>query len=248
MSFNPMRYNIPVLKRLVPSLKKRMAKLTSADGYFLSKRRNLTFLLNYKNFVDRQIAFYDDFESRQLACFTSAMKQHGCDLFLDIGANIGYYSLIIAKEGLAKRIIAFEPDERNRLQLGTNILLNHLTDKIEIMAKAVTAATGTVKFLPFSETSTGQSHIGEGQNSIVVDGVCLDDLIRDKDLKIFIKMDIEGHELEAIRGMSKLAANNKLFLQVESFPENLDAVKVALSVMRLRYSSSIDHDHYFENF
>lgn len=248
MRFNPMRYDIPVLKRVIPSLKKRWANLISKNGFIIHESNGGRFLLNCNNFVDRQIAFYDDYEAAQLQRFETALRRHECDLFLDVGANLGYYSILMALRDYAPRIVAFEPDARNRHQLGANILMNRLTDKIEVVPKAVTSFTGTVKFQPWAEKSTGQSQISKNDEGIDVDAVSLDDFVKEQDARIFIKMDIEGHELEAIHGMEQLATANKIFLQVESFPENFAKVRDALVAMGLKHQGTIDHDHYFSNF
>lgn len=87
--FNPMKHRVPILKRLYPSLKKRLARVFWRDGYSVVRSNSALFLVNYRNFVDRQIAFYDDYEAEQVEFLMNAMRERGCDLFLDIGANIG---------------------------------------------------------------------------------------------------------------------------------------------------------------
>ena len=162
MPFNPMKHRIPVLKRLVPSVRKRLARATTLNGFTLRACNGAVFLLNSENFVDRQIAFYDDFEARQTRYLFDLMQRHGCDLFIDIGANIGFYCIQVALRGLSAAILAFEPDERNRLQLGANILINRVIWKITVSEKAISVASGTAAFRPASDTSTGQSRVDDG--------------------------------------------------------------------------------------
>ncbi len=57
MKFNAMRYRVPLLKRIIPSIKKRLARIRSHNGYFVGSSQGIPFLLNTENFVDRQIAF-----------------------------------------------------------------------------------------------------------------------------------------------------------------------------------------------
>ena len=64
-----MRHRIPLLKRAIPSIKKRIAKATWQSGYAIRESNGALFLLNYRNFVDKQIAFYDDFEAEQRSYF-----------------------------------------------------------------------------------------------------------------------------------------------------------------------------------
>lgn len=121
--------------------------------------------------MDRQIAFYDDFEVEQRRYLFASLAEHGCDLFLDVGANIGFYSILVARSGLADRVVAFEPDARNRLQMGANLLMNGLVSTVDIVPKAVTGESGIVDFLPSPDTSTGQSRVGEGAGAIHVEAI-----------------------------------------------------------------------------
>lgn len=89
IKFDPMKYRIPLLKRLIPSIKKRIAKLTWWDGWAIRRSNGAVFLLNYRNVVDRQIAFYGDFEADQRGYLFSHICDGGSDPFLDVGANIG---------------------------------------------------------------------------------------------------------------------------------------------------------------
>ncbi len=160
IKFDPMKHRIPLLKRLIPSVKKRIARLTWWDGWAIRRLNGAVFLLNYRNVVDRQIAFYGDFEADQRRYLFSHIGDSGCDLFLDVGANMGLYSILAARGSLAGRIVAFEPDERARVQMAANLLMNGLLSKVEIVAKAVSKETGSIEFLLSPNTVTGQSKVG----------------------------------------------------------------------------------------
>lgn len=244
-----MRYRIPLLKRAIPSIKKRLAPFTTVDGYRLGRARGAIFLLNIRNFVDRKLAFYRDFEPEQVDYFLGAMRRVGCDLFLDIGANIGFYSVLVARQNLARRIVAFEPDERNRLQFGANILVNKLVGRIEIDPRAVTSQSGEADFHQAGETSTGQSHLGRGQDgsAVRVRTVALDDMLELVGASIFLKIDIENHELTALAGMTRLLRDNSVVMQVESFGANVAALTRQLGALGIEPCHRIGDDHYFTN-
>ncbi len=246
--FDPMKHRIPLLKRMIPSVKKRIARLTWWDGWAIRRLNGAVFLLNYRNVVDRQIAFYGDFEADQRRNLFSHIGASGCDLFLDVGANIGLYSILVAKRGLADRVVAFEPDARVRVQMEANLLMNGLLSKVEIVAKAVSKETGSIQFLLSSGTVTGQSKVGGGAGAIRVATVHLDDFLDAAGLRVFIKMDIEGHELEAIKGMERILTTNKVFLQVECFAANTPSLDEAMAMLRMKRRHKIGHDHYFSNF
>jgi FkbM family methyltransferase len=249
MSFDPMLNRVPILKRAIPSIKKRLARFTTVDGYMVGRARGAVFLLNVRNFVDRKLAFYRDFEPEQVDYFLSSMRRLGCDLFLDVGANIGFYSVLVAREGLAKRIVSFEPDERNRLQFGANILANNLIGRIQLESKAVTSSSGEADFHQAGETSTGQSHLGRGRDgsAVRVATVALDDILSERGQSIFLKIDVEGHELEALAGMTGLLSGNKVFLQIESFGEQAVALADTLAKLGIRHCHRVGDDHYFSN-
>jgi hypothetical protein len=68
--------------------------------------------------------------------------------------------------------------------------------------------------------------------------------------KIAIKIDIEGHEAAALKGMEQLMRNNTVFLQVEAFDRNLENVRNILTGFGLRELPQLDekyHDYYFTN-
>ncbi len=61
-------------------------------------------------------------------------------------------------------------------------------------------------------------------------------------------MDIEGHELEAIKGMERILTANKVFLQVECFAANTPSLDQAMATLGMKRRHRIGHDHYFSNF
>lgn len=128
--------------------------------------------------------------------------------FLDVGANIGYISLMAQscrKLGLC--IDAVEPDPLNLVRLENNLRLNGLEGKIKIYRYAASDSPGEVNL--WHPQGEGTSH---GMSSIVcshwnstsmhlVKAVRLDEIITEA--PDIVKMDIEGAELMAVKGMSK---------------------------------------------
>ena len=248
MTLNAMKFGIPVLKRLIPSIKKRFARLYSNNDFIIVKTQFAYFLLNPNNFVDRQIAYYDDFEEEQVSRLFKEMTSD-VDLFLDIGANIGYYSVLAALRTPAKRIVAFEPDIRNVHQFGANLLLNGIDQNVEVIAKAVSSETKKLKFHLAHEGFTGSSRVVTGpEESIEIEATRIDDILSVANKNIFIKIDIEGHELEALYGMKNLMRNNRVFLQVEIFREKIPLVIEFLSALSVEKVDQIDHEFYFSNY
>jgi len=238
----------PVLRRLYPSCRKRLAALFWPGGYRVVSSGDALFLVNYRNFVDRQIAFYGDYEAEQAAYLLAAMAERGCDLFLDIGANIGLYSVRVARAGRAAKLVAFEPDPRNLNQLGANLLLNGLTGRVEIVAKAVSNRAGRVPFKFYAETSTGQSRVDRDGATDEVEAIRADDYVGLRDGVIFAKIDVEGHELAVIEGMTETFRNNRVFLQVECFAGQIEQLSAMLADSAFRELHRIGDDYFFANF
>jgi FkbM family methyltransferase len=142
------------------------------------------------------------------------------DIIVDIGANIGYYTLIFAKlAGPTGKVYAFEPEPDNFKTLQKNVELNGYNNVV-LERKAVSDSAGTVK-LYRSEENLGDhrmynsSDLGE---AVEVECVTLDEYFRDKELiPNFIKMDIQGAEGHALRGMSDLIDRTENLRMITEF-------------------------------
>ena len=239
--------DIPLLKRLIPSARKRIAAITWPGGFKIVRRHGVLLLLDYRNYVDRELLFYGRYERDQLDTLTAAMLRHGCDIFLDVGANIGLYSLIVATRRLAGRVIAFEPDARSLGALQANLLINHLADNVEVRPIALSDHDGAVRFTPDPGTSSCRSRVS-ADGSLSVSCAKLDALLPTSGKRLFCKIDVEGHELSVVDGMRHVLEHNRCFLQIESFAANLPALDKVLHKVGYRQRHQIDHDHYYDNF
>ena len=149
------------------------------------------------------------------------------DNVIDLGANIGYFTLILAKlVGPTGKVFAFEPDPRNLALLKKNVEYNNYKNVI-IVPKAVSNVNDKCTLYTGQKTF-GQNKIYKPKNTkiqkfIPIDSetVRLDDFFRTNGLldKIsFIKMDVEGAEFLALSGMKeilKLNKNIKIFTEAE---------------------------------
>ncbi len=136
----------------------------------------------------------------------------GGDVVFDIGANIGYYTLIFAKVvGERGKVFAFEPDPQNFALLRKNVEINGYHNVV-LVRKAISNKTGRAK-LYLCEENTADHRIydsGDGRASIAIDAIRLCDFLKDYDGRVdMIKMDIEGAEAGAIEGMSALFESTK---------------------------------------
>lgn len=148
------------------------------------------------------------------------------DVVLDIGANIGYYTLIFAGlVGENGRVFAFEPDPDNFILLNKNVKENKF-ENVVLINKAVSDNNGKTK-LYLSEDNKGDHRIydfGDSRKSITVETVCLDEFLKNyKDKIDFIKMDIQSAEGVALRGMiNTIRKNENIKILTEFWPMGLN--------------------------
>jgi FkbM family methyltransferase len=128
------------------------------------------------------------------------------DVVWDIGANVGFYSLLAARlVGASGSVIAFEPLPENIEYLRRHVELNRSTN-IEVLEVAVGDSVGPGSFHLGDNRSTGSLSMEDSDMSVPV--ITLDHLMRESQRRPprLIKMDIEGGEVGALRGAADLLA------------------------------------------
>jgi FkbM family methyltransferase len=146
------------------------------------------------------------------------------DTILDVGANLGGYALLFGQwAGTSGRVFAFEPAPRARLGLERHVALNGLSDRIVVRPEAMADGDGTVRFRACA--AFGENRIvrgeGDGLDRIDVQTTSVDSFCRRRNLRPrFIKVDVEGGELDVLRGARATiaAAGRSLGLYVEMHP------------------------------
>ncbi len=146
------------------------------------------------------------------------------DIIIDIGAHIGYYTLIASTQaGKNGKVYAFEPDPRNFELLKKNVSINRC-DNVILINKAVTTKGGNIK-LYLNKQNTGDHRTYDSQDnreSIFIESVSLDDYFKNIKKINLIKIDIQGAELKALKGALNLISKNKnLKLFTEFWPMGL---------------------------
>jgi len=152
---------------------------------------------------------------------------------VDIGANIGYYTLIEAQNvGKTGKIYAIEPEPNNFGFLNRNVQANNFRDVIEIYQIAIADKDGEAKFY-ISNKSNLHSLLPNPENRyIAVKTLTLDNFLKDKHPVDFIRMDTEGFEYNIIKGATntlKREKNIKLF--IEFHPPELEAQGLPLKAL-----------------
>ena len=130
-------------------------------------------------------------------------------VFYDLGANIGFFSLLAAKlVGVNGKVFSFEPDPENAGRLVRNIERNGFTNATVVEA-GIWSASGHVNFvsadLSSPDRGVGKFEVGEGATAgRPTRCVALDDFVRSAPAPDAIKCDIEGAEIEAFLGAEEL--------------------------------------------
>jgi FkbM family methyltransferase len=142
----------------------------------------------------------------------------------DVGANIGYISLLLAKAaGETGRVFAFEALPANLERLRLNLALNGMESRVNVISGAVTTAPGPVRFWVGPSHGMGKADGSAGRHdtsyteSISVPGIALDDFVY-KDgnpAPQVVKMDIEGGEVLALPGMRRLLSEARPLVLME---------------------------------
>lgn len=197
-------------------------KLVHRGRNFICRYFGAAFLVRSGNVggleISAKIAEYNELKN-----FMRGAAEITPDLFIDIGANLGLYSCILMKHRLVPRAILFEPDRRNRVHLGANLLINGLLDAdLEIHPVALGAAPGRFRLVPGPERDIGLSQIveaaadGQGQEKgYDVEVVRFDDFVALAGRTLAIKIDVERYERKVLAGMARTLRDNRGIVQVE---------------------------------
>lgn len=146
------------------------------------------------------------------------------DVVFDIGSCVGLYALHAALCGAS--VIAFEPDPSFRERLIKNITINKLQNSIQVMEWAVADRRGTATLYTdgLDGLSPSLSLVGD-RGVILVRTDSIDSAIAKRILPMptLLKIDIEGAEILALRGMTKLLGSENLphYIFIELHPDFL---------------------------
>lgn len=152
---------------------------------------------------------------------------------LDIGANIGNHTLFFFFECGINKAYCFEPVSSTFNILSKNISLNGLSDKVVLLNTAVGADEGSARIAHFDEANIGSTQIAlEKVGTIPV--ISIDSLNIEDCIKL-IKIDVEGFEVEVIRGCIKTIEQYKPYIMVEIQEENFETVESLLLPFGYQY-------------
>ncbi len=133
--------------------------------------------------------------------------------FVDVGANIGFYSLVMAARHPKLKVIAFEPNPKNFRMLESNVRLNRFSNvTCEKTALSDADGTATLYLSPSDMSASLESEFETSRRGEVeVQREMLDTYALERSLRapLLIKVDVEGHESAFIQGASETISRLK---------------------------------------
>ncbi len=186
-------------------------------------------ILNHKLVLDKNDSLnlawnriYDPFETKVMLSLVRPK-----DVIVDIGAHIGYYTLLFSKiTGKSGKVFAFEPGQSIFMILKENVRINNYTDRVVTVNKAVSSENNREINLYLNNSNPGMNRIFKSEKygkitdpiekigTISVDGYFSRNPVQKID---FVKLDIEGSEYGAIKGMQQTLKNNESIKIITEF-------------------------------
>jgi FkbM family methyltransferase len=184
----------------------------NVKSFLVKNSKNNQVIVNgCKMYLDKndvmQISLFD-YEPIETKIVKSNIKKN--DIVVDIGSNIGYYTLLMAK--LNSIVHSYEPELSNFKLLKKNIYENNFSSNVKLYNKAVSNFNGKSKLF-LSEFTPGEHKLDYdrfgGKKFIEVDVTKIN-----LDRIDFAKIDVEGSELHVLEGMKSLP--NKILIEFNS--------------------------------
>ena len=251
---------IPIIKRIYPSIIKKIYNYINTDEinyeYFGLKLKG-----NLKEPMDKEIFLFSEYEHLQIDYLLKLMKESKFDYFIDVGANSGLYSMVVAKNDCKIKIKSFEPIKKTILKFKENIQLNKNLNNIEIFEFGLSNKNSellmkSLKKKNYIQTGGfGVAQSGEILNNLHTEYAEFkkgDDIFSLENKNIILKIDAEGHEKEVIQGLENNLNKNSILLQIEIFDKNFDVMNNILKDKNFNQIHMIKSDgkkdYYYKNY
>ena len=204
----------------------KVAKWFGLSNKFYSKklRGNFYLRVNPSEHIQQQLFWYGYYE-KELGDLIKTLLAPG-DVFLDIGANVGYFSLLAASYEPTIRVFSFEPVSSVYQKLEENISINDAKN-IRTIKAAAGRKNGDGEIYISGPDNTGMSSFEKPGNfsgqTEKVSVIAIDEWIKSSGLSMLslVKLDIEGYELAALEGMKETLEYFKPLIIAEINPEIL---------------------------
>jgi FkbM family methyltransferase len=209
----------------------RKANSVYFKGQWFAQARDLHCLLDVQSEIELQLLLYGGFDQALLRYLASSLSPG--DTFVDVGANIGAISIpAAAMVGPAGHVFSFEADPQIFDKLTTNINFNSLP-QLEPLKEALGSESGVKTFYRppsngvFSE-AVGSLYASEwhsGDSAFDVEIRTLDSVLQGRNINQddFIKIDVEGAEIDVLKGSLQTLERHQPTLCIEVCAHTYDA-------------------------
>jgi len=159
-------------------------------------------------------------------------------------------------------VLAFEPIKKTYDKLIRNIHLNNLNKQIQTFNFGLSDTNNEAQMRTLIKKGFVQSggftvhnknrELKTNETLLKVDLKIGDEVIKYINKKLLIKIDVEGHEINALKGLNHLLKNNKVYMQIEIFHENKEDIFNFLKKNNFKFIKNINgnrkNDYFFANY
>ncbi len=172
--------------------------------------------------ISGHIAFTGYYESTLSELIVDQARSGG--LFVDVGANIGYYSVLWAAASPLNSVVAFEASPRIIPMIEGNISGNGLEARIRLIPKAASDRRGLMYFDKGPKDQTGWGGLSSAPTELEVPVVRIDEELSDQTISV-MKIDVEGAEFLGLKGCEALLRAKRIgCIYFESNPERAEGL------------------------
>lgn len=227
------------LAKWISAVLRRLRRWVGLSDRVRLKRRGIHWDLDLAEGIDLSIYLLGAFEPRLVRAYRALIRPGAC--ILDIGANIGAHTLQFARlVGDRGKVVAYEPTayafDKLRANLRLNPALAGRVTALQVMLVAradQTLATDVVSSWPLdARPKDGRHSLGAVRETTGAVALTLDESLRRTGVSTvdFVKVDVDGNELDVLRGAESLMRERRptLFLELAPYeyrnPEDFDAM------------------------
>ena len=248
---------IPFIKKIYSRV---LNSILASKKEFIVNFKNIRLFINIKDPIDKIIFYKNEYEEMQFKFLSEWINKNKPNIFIDIGANFGVYSLRISKLFQMLRVVAFEPVLTTFNKLKMNIKINSLEKRIKTYNLGLSNTNGQKKMVALKRRNYIQSggfsfnipkrkltneEITQYHKTIKGDKV-----LKFKKKKVVVKIDVEGYESKVLLGIKNLLNNNKILLQIEIFDDNFKKINKLLLEKKFKLINKFNKtsDYFYINY
>jgi len=255
------RYALSCARAILASRPRSYLKLLSSTPYVVQELPawGFSMLVDVRDpAISKPILALREYEPSVTRVLAALLRER--TRFLDIGANIGFFSLLAARRMTGGKVWSIEPDPVNARLLRANVALNGLEGSVEVLEAAASDADGEVWFSDLGHGAAIGSRFTSKVESMLrerslpgaaapkpVAAIAADNALRGQRVEL-VKVDVEGHEPLVFDGMQRILAEDRPVVVSELAPGTIrhitgtDPLRFLESVTAHRYQLAIVDD------